>query len=245
MKKNKLSSPSKEAAKAFTSSIVGVVPVIGPIISSSMTAAIQADNTKKLNEIIMSLEKEIQDLKIPIDSLLKDSLFRGGISQLYLSIFKSEPQEKINRIRNFIRHRLKNPGDGNVIEEAVLRAFETLPSTHIEEFLSFIADNDLDLYDFSLIMGDDEFNLHELVKKVIPKNEIQESCGAPANVRWRELSVLFSSLYNAGLVEVKPSNNPNSKENVIYQTTDLAKSFVYYCLDPNVDYNAEMYKKDT
>ena len=69
MKKNKLSSPSKEAAKAFTSSIAGVVPVIGPIISSSMTAAIQADNTKKLNGIIMSLEKEIQELKRGIASL--------------------------------------------------------------------------------------------------------------------------------------------------------------------------------
>lgn len=246
MKKNKLSSPSKEAAKAFTSSIAGVVPVIGPIISSSMTAAIQADNTKKLNDIIMSLEKEIQELKIPIDILLEDSLFRGGISQLYLSVFKSEPQEKINRIRNFIRHRLKTPGKGNVIEESVLKAFETLPSAHIEEFLSIIADNDLDLYDFSLIMGDDEFNLHELVKKVIPENEIQESCGAPANIRWKELSVLFSSLSNAGLVELaNPLKTPNSKENVIYKTTDLAKSFVYFCLDPNVDYEAEMNKNAT
>ncbi len=243
MGKDKLSSPSKEAAKAFTSSIAAVVPVIGPIVSSSMTAAIQADNTKKLNEIITSLEREIQELKIPIDNLLKDSLFRGGISQLYLSIFKSEPEEKIKRIRNFIRHRLKNPGDGNVIEEAVLRVFESLPSAHIEEFLSFIADNDLDLWDFSLVMGDDELNLNEIVKKVIPENEIQESCGAPGNVRWKELSVLFSSLSNAGLVERISSLGP--KGNVIYKTTELAKSFVYFCLDPNIDYEAEMNKNAT
>jgi hypothetical protein len=81
------------------------------------------------------------------------------------------------------------------------------------------------------------------VKKVIPENEIQESCGAPANIRWEELSVLFSSLSNAGLVELE--NTPNSKENVIYKTTSLAKSFVYFCLDPNVDYEAEMNKNVT
>ncbi|MFH1982470.1 MAG: hypothetical protein ABIL58_11545 [Pseudomonadota bacterium] len=241
----KLSSPGKEAVKAFTSTIVGVVPIVGPAISSTLTAAIQADNTKKFNEIIKSIEKDIQDLKVPIESLLNDSIFRGGISQLCLSIFKNEPREKLNRIRNFIRHRLKSPGKSNVIEEAVLKVFESLPSGHIEEFLSHIAHNDLDLYDFSVVMGDEELNLHELVNKVVPAGEIQESCGAPANIRWKELVVLYSSLSNVGLVKPMGMSDDPITKSAVYKTTELAKPFVYYCLDPKVDYEAEIYKKAT
>jgi len=236
-----LSSPTEEAVKTFTSSIVGIVPVVGPIISSTLAAAIQAENTKNLNAVIRSLEEEIQKLRVPVQVLLKDPLFRGGVSQLYLSVFKQEPRKKLDRIRNFIRHRIRKSGEGDVISDAVLRAFEVLPAAHIEEFLTLLADTDADLYDFSIILGDDEFDLRKLVRTSISTDEDQDYCDSPADIRWKELNVLFRSLDNAGLVRlIAPLENSDPPKGPVYQTTELAKAFVSYCLDPSVDYEAQL-----
>jgi len=240
-----LGSPSRDAAKVFGASIVGVVPVVGPIISSALAAAIEAENTRNLNALVRSIEEEIARSKVTVEELLEDSVFRGGISQLYLSIIKQEPKSKLDRVRNFVRHRIQSPRKSNIVSEAVLRTFEVLPASHIEEFLRLVAKNDLDLYDFSIILGEHRFDVSQLVRDSVSAQEAQDYCGSPADVRQTELYALFGSLSNAGLVRlVEPLTKSGPSRGPIYETTDLAKAFIGYCLDPGLDYEERLRGKN-
>jgi hypothetical protein len=221
-------SPYQEGGKAFAATVISAIPVAGPVISGALWGVIHADTTRKFNAALSQLEDEIESSRRTADDLVKDPIFRSGVAKLLHSISQQEGESKIDRIHSFLQHCLMDPHREAVVSEAVLQAFDALPASHIEEFLGlFEASSEENLRDFAMILGEERFDLGKIIKHEFPDPEGQDHCGSPSNKRWTELHILFASLENAGLV-TRAATDPD----IVYETTSLAKSFVWYCLPP-------------
>ncbi|HEV2063385.1 MAG TPA: hypothetical protein VGS00_02415, partial [Thermoanaerobaculia bacterium] len=155
--------------------------------------------------------------------LLRDPIFRAGVALMCRSITNQEADSKLGRIHSFLLHQLRRPASEPVVPEAVLRAFTALPASHIESFLHLLGTEE-QLRDFVAARGPDAINIGAVLGREFAGDGDQDHCGSPADERGHELQVLCGSLESAGLVKVK------ADESGLFETTGLAKDFVWYCL---------------
>ncbi len=222
--------PLAEGAKAAVATIASIIPGPGTAISAAIWGALQADTTRRLNAVMAHLQEAVERSSRAPEELLADSAFRAGVLQLYHSTVNQEAESKLQRIQTFLRHRLEQPTDNHVVSEAVLRTFQALPASHIEAFLRLVSPREEDLRDFAMILGEERFDLNDIVRKEFPDPEGQDHCGSPADVRWHELLVLFGSLEGAALVR----RTDSEESEPVFETTALAKDFIWHCLPPSV-----------
>ncbi len=226
--------PLAEGSKAAAATIAGLIPGVGPFISSALWGMLQAETAQKLNSVITELQGAVDRSGRTPEDLLADISFRTGVVQLYQSTVSQEADSKLRRIQAFLRHRLENPARSSVASEAVLRAFSTLPASHIEEFLSLISSSEEDLRDFAIVRGSQRFDLDAIIRREFPNPVDQDHCGSSTDVRVHELAILFGSLEAAGLV----TRIATRGDSLLFDSTALAKDFVAYCLPPADQGNA-------
>jgi hypothetical protein len=219
--RNHVGSPAREGLKSAAATALSAVPVAGGLISGALWGLMQAETTAKINASFERLDESIRSASRSVEEIHDDPVFRLGVARLVESIAKQESAQKQERIHNFLEQRLKERDTEKLVAEGVLRAFDLLPASHIEAFLDLIGATAEELLGFSLRVQRMDFNLQHLLAK-----EFSQPRDPARAARSDQLHVLFLSLQTAGLVTRRDARE-------IFQTTRLAKAFVYSCLPAN------------